>query len=162
MTLRKIEWEDLLISIGWRNRRGDVRVYVSLKGCSFINKLFWLDWKDTPEQRTMVLACMRKAAMSIFGRIKPYINTQEQGDLTQLLSKLECFLPEPGGGAFYAEVFSDGGIRIVFHFSGVEVGYIEGKNLILDNITINNSNPEWMEDMEKVQNLVEIFLRTQE
>lgn len=73
----RITWDDLQIKTGWRLRNGNIRVFVSVKNASFINKTFWLENWDPdkiPSQKMMVLIAMRHAARRLINRLRPYIS----------------------------------------------------------------------------------------
>ncbi len=53
MIFRPLQNSDLNVAKGFAARNGDVRVYVSLKKASFVNKLFWIHPRDMEKPETI-------------------------------------------------------------------------------------------------------------
>lgn len=82
MKLRKIEWEDLKVSVVKWTQRGD-RVHVSLNGLSFVSHTFFLeDGFDAskPEARVAIVLVMRRRLLETTARFKQYIVDGPEAD----------------------------------------------------------------------------------
>ena len=53
MNLRPLNNDDLKVTKGWADSKSRIRVFVSLKGASFVNKTYWLREEELPMPQTL-------------------------------------------------------------------------------------------------------------
>lgn len=74
--MKELSWEDLNVrTTGWKDREGRLRVFVSIKGCAFVNHTFWIDgWTpDKPETRASVLLMINRELDRKIKSLLPYL-----------------------------------------------------------------------------------------
>lgn len=107
MKLRRIEWEDLNIKVGWRIRNGTLRVYVSLKGCAFVNHLFWLKDFDPSkaETRVAILLVLRRKFLETAQRMDAYLEDSPSAlpisAVTKILAARDALLKSDMNEAYH-------------------------------------------------------------
>jgi hypothetical protein len=78
---KKLHWSDLNVNAGsrqiqdWRNRKGELRVHVSVRGIAFVMHTFWFkDWTpEKPETQAAILLVMNKHLTEQIREIKEWM-----------------------------------------------------------------------------------------